>query len=205
MQLLVDDHVARSLLVAAAIVVVAGELLATYLGQTRDGRRVFGRSGDGLVRQDRGTKLVVAAGAYLGVGAAVLIAKAPGLRVGANTWWTLGLGLAIALAGAGFRDWSIVSLGRYFRREVTIEPGQTIVRRGPYRWLRHPSYTGLALMIAGFGLAIGSWLGAAAALVIVTAGLLPRIRVEEAALAQTFGAEYTAYASSTSRLIPHVW
>ena len=184
---------------------VAGELLATYLGQSRDGRRVFGRRGDGAVRQDRGTKVAVAVGAYLGIGAAIVIAKAPGLRVGANTWWTFGLGLAIALAGAGFRDWSIVSLGRYFRREVTIEPGQTIVRRGPYRWLRHPSYTGLMLMIAGFGLAIGSWLGAAAALVIVVAGLLPRIRVEEEALAQAFGAEYTAYASSTARLVPHVW
>ena len=60
-------------------------------------------------------------------------------------------------------------------------------------------------MIAGFGLAIGSWLGAAAALAIVTAGLLPRIRVEEEALAQAFGADYTAYASSTARLVPHVW
>ncbi len=203
--MLVDDHIARMLLVAAAILVVAGELLASYLGQTRDGRRVLGRGGDGAVRQDRGTRLVVALGAYLGIAAAIVIARAPGLRDGANTWWTLGLGLAIALAGAGLRDWSIVSLGRYFRREVTIEPGQTVVRRGPYRWLRHPSYTGLILMIAGFGLAIGSWLGAAAALAIVTAGLLPRIRVEEEALAQAFGAEYTAYASSTSRLVPHVW
>jgi len=203
--MLVDDRVAHALLVAAAILVVAGELLASYIGQTRDGRRVFGRSRDGAVRQDRGTKLVFALSAYLAIGVAIAIAKSPALRGGADTWWTLGLGLAIALAGAGFRDWSIVSLGRYFRREVTIEPGQTIVRRGPYRWLRHPSYTGLALMIAGFGLAIGSWLGAAAALGIVVAGLLPRIRVEEAALAQTFGAEYTAYASSTSRLVPHVW
>ena len=88
---------------------------------------------------------------------------------------------------------------------MTIEPGQTLVRRGPYRVLRHPSYTGLILIFAGFGLAIGSWLGAAAALVCITAGLLPRIRVEEAALAKTFGAEYTAYAGSTARLLPHVW
>jgi len=203
--MLVDDRIAHVLLAAAAILVVAGELLASYVGQTRGGRRVFGRNRDGAVQQDRGTKLVVALSAYLAIGAAIVIAKSPGLRGGADTWWTFGLGLAIALAGAGLRDWSIVSLGRYFRREVTIEPGQTIVRRGPYRVLRHPSYTGLAVMIAGFGLAIGSWLGAAAALVIVVAGLLPRIRVEEAALSQTFGADYTAYASSTARLLPHVW
>ena len=67
---------------------------------------------------------------------------------------------------AAFRDWSIVSLGRWFRREVTIEPGQKLVRRGPYRVLRHPSYTGLILIFTGFGLAIGSWVGAAAALAL---------------------------------------
>ncbi len=78
-----------------------------------------------------------------------------------------------------------MSLGRWFRREVTIEPGQRLVRRGPYRVLRHPSYTGLVLIFAGFGLAIGSWVGAAAALVLVLAGMLPRIRVEESALANS--------------------
>jgi protein-S-isoprenylcysteine O-methyltransferase Ste14 len=129
----------------------------------------------------------------------------PDLRDYANNWWTFGLGVAIVLFGAAFRDWSIVSLGRWFRREVTIEPGQRLVRRGPYRVLRHPSYTGLILVFAGFGLAIGSWVGAAAALAVVLAGLLPRIRVEERALANTFGAEYTEYAGSTARLLPHVW
>ena len=103
------------------------------------------------------------------------------------------------------RGWAIVSLGRYFRRTVTIEPEQQLVRRGPYRLLRHPSYTGLLLVFAGFGLAIGSWLGAAAALLIGFAGTLPRIRVEEAALAEKFGDDYTDYANSTDRLVPHVW
>ena len=71
--------------------------------------------------------------------------------------------------------------------------------------VRHPSYAGLALIFAGFGLAIGSWLGAAVALLILFAGMLPRIRVEERVLATTFGAEYTEYASSRARLLPHVW
>jgi protein-S-isoprenylcysteine O-methyltransferase Ste14 len=115
------------------------------------------------------------------------------------------LGLAIVLAGAVLRDWAIVSLGRYFRREVTIEPGQRIVRRGPYRMLRHPSYTGIFLILGGFGLTFGSWVSAAVALLIVFAGTLPRIWVEERALAQAFGSDYANYASSTSRLLPHVW
>lgn len=75
----------------------------------------------------------------------------------------------------------------------------------PYRVLRHPSYTGLVLMAGGFGLTFGSWLGAAVGLVISAAGMLPRIWVEERALARAFGSDYTDYAGATSRLVPHVW
>jgi protein-S-isoprenylcysteine O-methyltransferase Ste14 len=205
MPLLLQDPVGHWLLVAAAGAVVVGEVAASYLGRARDGERGLMRSRGPKTPQDRGTRVAVALGAYLGIAAAIAIAKVPGLRDYANNWWTLGLGLAIVLAGAGLRDWSIVSLGRWFRREVTIEPGQRLVRRGPYRVLRHPSYTGLILIFAGFALAIGSWVGAAAALVLVVAGMVPRIRVEERALATTFGAEYTEYASSRARLLPHVW
>ena len=199
------DPVAHWLIAVSALVVVVGEVTASYLGRARDGERGLMRSSGPKTPQDRGTRVAVALGAYLGIGAAIAIAKVPGLRDYANNWWTFGLGLAIVLAGAGLRDWSILSMGRWFRREVTIEPGQRLVRRGPYRVLRHPSYTGLVLIFTGFGLAIGSWLGAAAVLVLVVAGLLPRIRVEERALATTFGAEYTEYASSRARLLPHVW
>jgi len=129
----------------------------------------------------------------------------PSLRAYANNWWTFGLGIAIVLAGVALRAWAIVSLGRYFRRVVTIEPGQRIVRRGPYRVLRHPSYAGILLIFAGFGLAFGSWVGAAVALVIIFAGMVPRIRVEERALSQAFGADYTDYANSTARVLPHIW
>ncbi len=210
---LLHDPVAHWLVVAAAVATVVAEIVATYLGRARDGdRRLLGSLADSLLlyvhgrgaamRQDRGTRLIVALAVYLGIAAALAIARVPGLRVYADNWWTLGLGLAIVLAGAVLRDWAIVSLGRYFRREVTIEPGQRIVRRGPYRVLRHPSYTGIFLILGGFGLAFGSWVSAAVALLIVFAGMLPRIRVEERALAQAFGADYADYAKSTARVLP---
>jgi len=215
MPVLLHDPVAHWLLVAAAGAIVVGELVATYLGRARDGeRRLLGSPTDSLlyvrrrrasVRHDRGTRWIIVLAAYLGVATALAIARAPGLRAYANDWWTLGAGIAIALAGGALRDWAILSLGRYFRREVTIEPGQRLVRRGPYRVLRHPSYAGIFLIFAGFGLAFGSWVGAAGALLIIVAGMLPRIRVEERALAQTFGADYTDYANSTARVLPHVW
>ena len=211
---LLHDPVAHWLIVAAAVAVVTGEIVATYLGHAREGKRqILGSLAGSLqlythsatVRQDRGTRLIVALALYLAIAAALAAARVPGLRVDANNWWTLGLGLAIVFAGAALRDWAIVSLGRYFRREVTIEPGQRIVRRGPYRTLRHPSYTGICLILAGFGLTFGSWVSAVVALLIVFVGLLPRIRVEEHALAQAFGSDYTTYATSTDRMLPHVW
>jgi protein-S-isoprenylcysteine O-methyltransferase Ste14 len=212
---LLHDPVAHWLIVAAAVAVVTGEAAATYLGRAREGKRqVFGSLADSVllhthgraaVRQDRGTRVIVALALYLAIAAALAAARVPGLRVDANNWWTLGLGLAIVFVGAALRDWAIVSLGRYFRREVTIEPGQRIIRRGPYRTLRHPSYTGICLILAGFGLTFGSWVSAVVALLIVFVGLLPRIRVEEHALAQAFGPDYTTYATSTDRMLPHVW
>jgi protein-S-isoprenylcysteine O-methyltransferase Ste14 len=212
---LLHDPVAHWLIVAAAVAVVTGEAVATYLGRAREGKRqVFGSLADSVllythgraaVRQDRGTRVIVALALYLAIAAALAAARVPGLRVDANNWWTLGLGLAIVFVGAALRDWAIVSLGRYFRREVTIEPGQRIIRRGPYRTLRHPSYTGICLILAGFGLTFGSWVSAVVALLIVFVGLLPRIRVEEHALAQAFGPDYTTYATSTDRMLPHVW
>jgi protein-S-isoprenylcysteine O-methyltransferase Ste14 len=201
--LLLHDPVAHWLLVAAAVAIVLGEVVATYLGQDRHGLYVR-RRGAG-VQQDRGTRWIIGLSVYLGVSAALAIARVPGLRTYANNWWTLGLGIALALAGGALRDWAILSLGGYFRREVTIEPGQRIVRCGPYRALRHPSYAGIFLIFAGFGLAFGSWVGAAVALLVVFAGMLPRIQVEERALAQAFGADYTDYANSTARVLPHVW
>jgi protein-S-isoprenylcysteine O-methyltransferase Ste14 len=216
MPLLLHDPVAHRLVIAAAVVVVLGELVASYLGRARDGKRhALGSLADALLfyvpgrgaamRQDRGTRLIVGLAIYLGITAALAIARVPRLRADANNWWTLGLGIGIVLAGAALRDWAIFSLGRYFRREVTIEPGQRIVRRGPYRVLRHPSYAGIFLILAGFGLAFGSWVSAAVALLIIVVGMLPRIRVEERALAQAFGADYTSYANSTARVLPHVW
>jgi protein-S-isoprenylcysteine O-methyltransferase Ste14 len=137
--------------------------------------------------------------------ASVFIARAPALRAGANTWGTLGLGVALLAAGEGLRVWSVATLGRFFRREVTIVTGHTVVETGPYRFVRHPAYLGDLLIAFGFGLAWGSWLGAAVALAIAFVGHLPRIRVEEAALREALGQPYERYANSHARLLPGVW
>jgi protein-S-isoprenylcysteine O-methyltransferase Ste14 len=79
------------------------------------------------------------------------------------------------------------------------------VQRGPYRLIRHPSYTGGLLALVGAGLTRDNWLSLAALTLLPLAGVLVRIRYEEARLRDAFGADYRRYASRTARLVPGVW
>jgi protein-S-isoprenylcysteine O-methyltransferase len=142
----------------------------------------------------------------LGIAAALLIAiNLPSLRFGANTWATFALGIVLAWLGIALRVWSIWSLGRFFQREVRIQPGHVVWRGGPYRWLRHPAYAGSLLTYFGFGLAFGSWVSAFVVLAILGLALVRRIRVEEAELSRALGDPYREYARETARLVPGVW
>ncbi len=198
--LLVDaHHGARVLLYATFVVGITAEVAVTVYRRRGD---AFGQPGSPL---DRGTKRVLALCWFGGMLAAVLIAHEPALRVGANTWLTFGIGIAVLWSGIALRVSAVWSLGRYFRREVTIEAGQTVYTGGPYRWVRHPAYLGDLLIAGGFGLALGSWIGATVALVLTLLGHLPRIRVEEGELRRAFGEEYERFARGRARLVPGVW
>ena len=212
-QLLVQNsELAKKLLIAVVIAVPVAELAATYVGRGRGRggvRAAFVEAlmlrGQSAAPADRGTKPVLVLSMVLAIFAAARIAERSTLQFGANGWGTFALGIAVTLAGIALRSWGVVTLGRYFRREVVVVEGQHVVRSGPYRWIRHPAYAGDLLFAFGLGLAIGSWVAAVAALAIAFAGHLPRIRVEEAELTRTLGVEYTEYAESTARLVPGVW
>jgi protein-S-isoprenylcysteine O-methyltransferase Ste14 len=111
-------------------------------------------------------------------------------------------GLLLIVAATVLREWAILRLGRFFSRTVQIESGHRLVTDGPYRRLRHPAYTGMVLMYAGIGLALGTWLGAALALVVMLGATMYRISVEEEVLISAFGHEYCEYIRRTWRLFP---
>lgn len=77
--------------------------------------------------------------------------------------------------------------------------GQTIVQNGPYRWVRHPAYTGSILTLIGFALGL-TLIASLVILVICFVGFLYRIQVEEKALVEVFGKEYQEYMQRTWRL-----
>ncbi len=88
---------------------------------------------------------------------------------------------------------------------VKTSEDQPVVDRGPYRVLRHPSYTGLLLALAGGGLMLGNWVSTAGAVGVVLAALIYRLRIEERALKAAPGDRYREFAGTRARLIPYVW
>ena len=109
------------------------------------------------------------------------------------------------LAGIALRWYAATALGKYFTFDVAIHSGQTLIEAGPYRHIRHPSYTGALLTLVGFGLALGNWLGLAAGLLCLASAYAYRIPVEESALAVALGEPYKQYVSRTWRLVPFLF
>jgi protein-S-isoprenylcysteine O-methyltransferase Ste14 len=152
-------------------------------------------------RSDRGSGIVVRLGAYTSVSLCIYFALS---NVAILHEWVSFLGVTIMLLEIVLRQWAIWVLGGFFSTEVKIMSNQRIVREGPYKILRHPSYTGL-MIILGFGLAVGTWLGTVVALLLSGSAIGYRIRVEENALRKEFGAGYLDYAKKTKRLIPFLY
>jgi protein-S-isoprenylcysteine O-methyltransferase len=113
-------------------------------------------------------------------------------------------GLAVFAVGLGLRWYAIVYLGRFFTVDVAIAADHRLVDSGPYRYIRHPSYTGALLALLGLGLCLCNWVSLAVILAPVLV-FVRRIQVEEAALLAGLGDGYRRYMQHTRRLIPGVY
>ncbi|WP_328444210.1 methyltransferase family protein [Amycolatopsis sp. NBC_00438] len=131
-------------------------------------------------------------------------AVVPAARIGGGGW-LFALGIVLGWLGLLLRWWSFASLGKYFTVTVQTSEDQPVVDHGPYRLLRHPSYTGLLFTFTGGGLIADNWVSAAGAVAVVLIALIYRLRIEEHALEQALGDRYRRFAASRARLIPHVW
>jgi protein-S-isoprenylcysteine O-methyltransferase Ste14 len=159
--------------------------------------------GKGARDRDRGTRVLIAISLGAAIGAASVAASvAPSLRMpGAVRVF----GVIAMWLGLATRVWAVVALGGAFRTTVEVDPDQAVVNTGPYKWIRHPSYAGLLLIVAGLGLALGNWLSLAACLVLPLPAFAWRIHIEEAELSRVLGEAYRAYQTRTARLIPGLW
>lgn len=160
--------------------------------------------GGATTTRDRGSMAVLWIVILLSIAGALLGARWRPGRLPLSAPARDATAIAIMAAGLLLRWISIITLGRFFTVNVAAHADHQLVDVGPYRLVRHPSYTGLLIAFLGLGVFFGSWLGTVILLVPITIALLYRIRVEEAALGEALGADYEAYRSRTKRLIPGV-
>jgi len=149
--------------------------------------------------QDRGSFRIVMI-SHVGALFAIVLCRSFGIgTVPASLQYA---GLAVMAFGVLLREWAVLVLGRHFTVRVQTRNDSRLVTAGPYRYIRHPSYTGTLSTLAGIGLAVGTWIGIVLVIVLSIPAYEYRIRVEEEALAQAFGPEYDAYRGRTGKLFP---
>jgi protein-S-isoprenylcysteine O-methyltransferase Ste14 len=114
--------------------------------------------------------------------------------------WT---GIFVCAAGVGFAIWARHTLGTNWSGAPTIKEGHELVETGPYRYVRHPIYTGILFGIAGSGIGSGQ-IKHLFVLAIVAALLWIKLKVEESLMRRQFPQSYPDYMQRTKALIPFV-
>lgn len=155
---------------------------------------------------DRGSLVVMSVVVGGGVIVACVLAA---VWTGAAVAWlrpqVMFAGIVVIVLGAALRWWAIFTLGRYFTFEVAVRSTQAVVQSGPYRFVRHPSYTAILIMLLGVGLVLANWASIATLLATGLLGLLHRVKVEERALVEALGQPYVDYMRHTKRFIPFMF
>jgi len=130
------------------------------------------------------------------------------LRIGPLGWRfvalhseAIWLGVALTCVGVGLAIWARKTLGRNWSDKVVLKVRHELIRSGPYRYLRHPIYTGVLLAVAGTALAIGEWRGVAA-LALLAANYFIKATREERILAENFGEAFQEHKRRTGFFLP---
>jgi protein-S-isoprenylcysteine O-methyltransferase len=163
-------------------------------------------------KQDKSTLGMLWVVITASVAAGVFVAQSRSLRAGwvglfdfPQSDWIPVLAVLFFAAGLALRWWAIVTLGRFFTVDVVIEKDHEVVQTGPFRWVRHPSYSGVLLAFLGWAMTLWNWVAMAVVLVPIFVAFLRRMSVEEDALQRALGERYKQYMKRTNRLVPGVY
>jgi protein-S-isoprenylcysteine O-methyltransferase len=181
------------------------QILGLFWGVSELSLTIFKRSKTNAVSKDKNSLWLIwiinLSAVFIGIWAAYNMAacRFPLPPIARN--FTLG----IFMLGLILRWYSIIHLGRFFTTNVAIASDHCVIDTGPYRFIRHPSYTGATLMVLAFCISFRNWASLAIILTANIAATLWRIRIEEEALVESLGEPYRHYMKRTKRLIPLVY
>lgn len=117
----------------------------------------------------------------------------------ANFW----IGTLLVLSGLGLAIYARLSLKGNWSITVEVKQTHELICSGPYRWVRHPIYTGLLLAFIGSALTVGQWRGVVGILIVYVT-LRRKSRVEEHYMTETFGDRYRQYQREVPALVPFI-
>jgi protein-S-isoprenylcysteine O-methyltransferase Ste14 len=123
------------------------------------------------------------------------------IRLFPRAEWIDVAGVLMTAAGLAFAIWARFHLGQNWSSAVSVKVGHELIRSGPYRWVRHPIYTGLLLGLAGTALVRGQARGLLG-IALLLAGFWVKLGLEEQFMRKTFGEEYEEYSRKTGALVP---
>lgn len=113
------------------------------------------------------------------------------------------IGVILCAIGMAFAVWARLHLGKNWSGTPSMKEGHELITSGPYRFVRHPIYTGILLAIFGSALVLGViWL---VVFIIFSINFLYRIPLEEKYMMQLFPDQYPPYKEKTKALIPFGW
>jgi protein-S-isoprenylcysteine O-methyltransferase Ste14 len=120
-------------------------------------------------------------------------------------WITFLAGWLCAISSFALRRQAIAALGKFWSLHVEIRDRHELIRTGPFRWVRHPTYLSMILELLAAGLILKAFFTLVAVSVLFIPALLLRLRIEETALVDKFGDAYREYRRRTPALFPLNW
>ncbi len=155
--------------------------------------------------QDRGTGAQIIWSVY--IVQVVAIGEATYFRYPRSVDWDAIALAALAVMGAGLalRTWAVMTLGPLFTMHIAIGSQHRLVREGPFRVVRHPSYLGALLLYTAATIFLHAWVALVAALLLLPLAFARRIHYEEQLLLAAFGPDYEHYRQQVQTLLPGLW
>ena len=173
-------------------------ILSEFVGMSITRTR---RRGTVIQRRDRGSALLIFGVIFVSI---VFASYFGTNNIAMLPSWVFFPGIVLMILGIILRQWSMLVLGSFFSGAVGTQEGQFVVENGPYKYIRHPSYTGALLILIGLGLGVQSWGAVLVLILLFSLAYGYRIHIEEKALISELGETYIQYKKRTKRLIPYL-